>query len=315
MIKLANKTLIFSIISIIVFYLVFSLYSDFSLVLDSFSLMKVSYIPLVLLSISTALFIKGIRQYYLLKSNKIHIPLKKNFIIYLSGLSLVFTPGGVGETIKTKFLKNNFNVPIKNSFPIIIMEKYYEALAYIIIIAFTLFTYNEIVSQIALVLGIIFLVIIYINFRYEKLLDLIKIKLSKIKFFKDKVQNQKEFSESLKRITTPDKMFVGTGLSLIAVLFELLAIVLIFAAFGINLDFILISQISLVSLLFGYISFLPNGIGVTDASFIGLLVNNNISIASATVVVFTTRFIGLWFKTGIGVLTLRFVKEKNLNDN
>lgn len=295
---------------LIIFYLIFSIYSDISAVLKSLSTMNLIYLPLIFLFIFIGICIKGMRQYFLLGANNIHISFKDNMIIFMAGMSLVFTPAGMGEVIKTKFLQDNHEVTIKNTIPIVMMEKFHEFLAYIIIIGIAIIVYNSLISQIALVLGISIIIIIFINLKNKKAMKFLRKYMMKIKFLRKKIENEKGFRETFSKLTSPKNMFGGWVISTTSIFFELLAIYIIFVSFDFHLNFLLVSQITLTSLLLGYISFLPNGIGVTDGSFIGLLTQNGVTISMATALVLTIRFIGLWFKTGIGVLALKILNKK-----
>lgn len=295
---------------LIIFYLIFSIYSDISAVLKSLSTMNLIYLPLIFLFIFIGICIKGMRQYFLLRANNIHISFKDNMIIFMAGMSLVFTPAGMGEIIKTKFLQDNHEVTIKNTIPIVMMEKFHEFLAYIIIIGIAIIVYNSLISQIALVLGISIIIIIFINLKNKKAMKFLRKYMMKIKFLRKKIENEKGFTETFSKLTSPKNMFGGWVISTTSIFFELLAIYIIFISFDFHLNFLLVSQITLTSLLLGYISFLPNGIGVTDGSFIGLLTQNGVTISMATALVLTIRFIGLWFKTGIGVLALKILNKK-----
>lgn len=295
---------------LIIFYLIFSIYSDISAVLKSLSTMNLIYLPLIFLFIFIGICIKGMRQYFLLRANNIHISFKDNMIIFMAGMSLVFTPAGMGEVIKTKFLQDNHEVTIKNTIPIVMMEKFHEFLAYIIIIGIAIIVYNSLISQIALVLGISIIIIIFINLKNKKAMKFLRKYMMKIKFLRKKIENEKGFRETFSKLTSPKNMFGGWVISTTSIFFELLAIYIIFVSFDFHLNFLLVSQITLTSLLLGYISFLPNGIGVTDGSFIGLLTQNGVTISMATALVLTIRFIGLWFKTGIGVLALKILNKK-----
>lgn len=315
MFRTGNKLLFLSIAGMVLFYLIFSIYSDSSQVFKSLTSMKIVYMPLILSSIFIGVFFKSVRQYYLLRANNVNIPFKVNMIIFMAGMSLVFTPGGLGQVIKSKFLKDGHEVAIKNTVPVVMMENYHEFLAYVIIIAFTLLFYNFLIPQIAILFGSIILIVIYINVRYEKTMQFLRKYLMKIKFLRKKLEGEEGFRNTFYKLTSPKNMLLGSTITLCSVFFELLGIYFIFLSFNFNLNFILISQISLESLLLGYVSFLPNGIGVTDGSFIGLLIKNNIPLALATTVVMTIRFTGLWFKTLIGVIALKFLKMKDATNN
>lgn len=275
--------------------------------------MRLEFLPLILVFILAAVLVKGVRQYYLLKFNNIEISFRDSIIIFMAGLSLIFTPGGLGEMIKTKFFKDGHGIMIKNTAPIVVMEKYHEFLAAISVISVSILFHNSIEAKITIIFGIIILILTYVSLRYKKIPKLFKRFFLKIKTFQRIINGEEYSKKSFYVLTSPRKILFIWTVSIISMMLELIPIYMIFISFNLNqFDFILVSQIHLTSLILGYISFLPNGIGITDGSFIGMLVTRNLDLALATSVVLAIRFIGVWFKVSLGFIALKFLKvEKN----
>lgn len=310
MIRIGNKLLFFSILGMILFYFLLVLYSNVGQVIKSLTSIKLEFIPLILLFIVISVFIKSIRQDYLLKSCKIKIPFKQNFLIYLSGLSLIFTPGGIGSVVKTKFFKDNHGAPIKYTISIVMMEIYHELLGLVIILAITIFFYDFIESEIAFVLGSLFVALIYSVLRYPKIFISFSKFLNKISIFKKISENREETQKNLHILTSPLKILNSLAITLVSIMFDLVSLYLIFLAFGsYNLNFMVEIQSYITAFLLGQMAFLPNGVGVTDTSFVGILIARKLDLAVATSVVLTVRFIGLWIKIGMGLIALKFLKK------
>ena len=100
----------------------------------------IRFLVLILLSFTAAIFIKGIRQLLLLRTIGINLKFKENLLIYLGGLSLIATPAGLGQMIKSYFLFKKYDQPILKTAPVVILERYHDLLA--------LFCYMVIVSLI-----------------------------------------------------------------------------------------------------------------------------------------------------------------------
>ena len=94
---------------------------------------------------------------------------------------------------------------------------------------------------------------------------------SKIKFLKNILPNESIFSESFKNIFKPKILFVSSLIILLSCLFECLVIYFGFLSFGINLGFAKSIQLYYTSILYGGLSFLPAGIGVTEGSLAAFL--------------------------------------------
>ena len=97
-----------------------------------------------------------------------------------------------------------------------------------------------------------------------------------------------------------------------AKLAHLVNIYFIFLSFGVDLGLFISGQIYYTSLILGVITFIPAGIIVTESNMIGLLLEQNVEFAIATLIVIFTRIITMWATTVAGVLTLKFgFKETN----
>ena len=99
------------IFSVIIFYLVFIFYNDVNEFSSQWMTITFSYIPLILGLHFIVLLLRIIRQKILYDSLDVKISWKENLKIHMAGLSLIITPGGMGQTIKSYYLKNKFNYP------------------------------------------------------------------------------------------------------------------------------------------------------------------------------------------------------------
>ena len=71
---------------------------------------KIEFLPPILILVTISWFILFARWQILLKNSNIIIPLRSSFAIFISGFSLQFIPGEVGEFLKAQLLKNKFNI-------------------------------------------------------------------------------------------------------------------------------------------------------------------------------------------------------------
>ena len=75
------------------------------------------------------------------------------------------------------------------------------------------------------------------------------------------------------------------------------------------------SQIFFTSQLVGFLSFIPGGIIVTESSLLGLLLNQGVEFAQASIMVIMIRFWSIWIITIVGVVFLKTVLGKNSDGN
>jgi len=82
--------------------------------------------------------------------------------------------------------------------------------------------------------------------------------------------------------------------------------------FGLDLDFVFITIVNFSSLLFGVLTLVPAGIGVTEVSFVGFLTQEGVSLSLATSIIIMIRLTGIWFATGIGFITTKLLLSKKI---
>ena len=102
-------------------------------------------------------------------------------------------------------------------------------------------------------------------------------------------------------------MSFGWTISVVLWAIDSLAIYYGFVALNLDIGFIDSIQIFFTSLIYGIISFLPAGIGVTEGIFIGLLLERNIELPVATALILFIRFTTIWFLTFLGIIAIKFL--------
>ena len=111
-----DRKKIFFILGIISVYLAIILYGDINDLSKTFQTLKIEFIPIILGIIFVSLFIKSIRQKIFLDEIGLNLSIKKNLQLYIFGMSLVATPGGSGNIIKSQVLKERLEAsPVKEN--------------------------------------------------------------------------------------------------------------------------------------------------------------------------------------------------------
>ena len=307
-----DKFLIVIIITIII-YGVFLFISDFNLVYEKISNFKIIFVPIILSLISLNWIVRFYRWHILLKNSNIHVPIKNNFIIYLASLSLSITPGQIGEAIKSEFLKKQFKIPRSKTLPIIFIEKFYDLMGVLIasIIGVWYFEGGSYLISIGIVLLVLIFVLILSRSIFEKVLLLI----CKIKFFS---KYQKNFLESYNVLRNSLKTKIGLKSVILSFIFWVIqgiAVYFILLALGINeLNFLIATSANAISVLIGALSFVPGGLGVTEASMGGLLSLQGIEISFALITAVIIRIFTSWYTVVAGFIALKFSGGFSLNE-
>lgn len=295
---------------IIVFYIGFIAYSDFNEFAANIKNFKIEFLPIILATSFFSLVILGKRQQILLKELGIKIPFKDNLMIYFSGLSLIVTPGGAGEAIKSYYLKKKLGHNIAKTLPLVFVEKFSDLIAVTSIISLALFFIqkNEIFVIISIIIGIIILV--YGALRIRSFFNSIINVLKKIRRLDRFLQSLTESYDGLHSMTSRKILFKSWLISVVAWIIEAVSIYFVFLAFDVDLGIILTTMIMYSSVLVGALSFLPGGIGVTEVSAMKLLTQEGLELSLSTSIIIMMRITSIWFATIIGFITTKFVISK-----
>ena len=296
--------------AILIFYLGIIIVSDFEKFSSNMLQFKIEYLGIVLALNFSVLVIKGFRQHNILKKLGINVSNKDNLMLYFAGLSMLVTPGGTGQIIKSYFLKNKFGIEISKSFPLVFVERYNDLIAIMTIVTTILVIIQNYKLLLAVSVIWVIIILIYFIFRWNKVYIKIESIFTKINFLKKRIDG---FSKSYKGLqtTTSKKMMIENWMfSIVAWCIDAISVYLIFLGFNQNLDLIYTTFVMYTSLLIGFITFLPAGLGVTELSVIGLLTSKGIEISLVTSIIIMIRLTSIWFATIIGLLTTKiFLKD------
>jgi len=306
-----KKKSILIIVLIMSFYVLLAVYSDINQLIKHLQKIEIYFIVPILLSFTISPFIKSIRQFFLLTKIDVRISFKQNIILYFAGLSMLVTPGGIGGIIKSHFLLKNHNKPISKTAPIIVIERYHDALALFSIVTLFSIIHSTTALTIPIFIVGIFLLLGILIIKNKKLLRLFQQKLGRVRFLKIIEESSEGFNNTLVSISTRRSMFLSWIISLTAVLFEGIGIFLCFQAFGLNFDFILSTTFGLSSVLFGAMSLLPAGVGLTEFSFVQILLSHSVDFSVATALVLFYRLVSIWYVTCIGIVATRFASKQH----
>jgi len=309
-----NQKILVVITSSIIIYATFLILSDFNKLSEKILDFKIEFLPIIL----SLVFIGWLALYYrwtiLLKNSGYKLPHKKNFQIFLSGFPLSITPGKVGELLKCELLKENFGTPRKITAPIILVERFYNAVGIIMISSFGILYFDF--SGIVIVIVTCILVGIFLTLRSKRLFLNIIEKTSKIKFLSRFSDSFTDSYDVINNSIKPKIFVISAVLSAIYWLLESIAVYFILQSFGIDLfelsDVILTYTTSIIV---GIASFVPAGIGVAEGTLIGLLTANGLTFSTAVSLAIFIRIFTLWYAVLVGFIALKFTGVFSLSNS
>ena len=301
----------FFLFGILIFYVIFIAYSDFQEFSINISQFDFSYLPIILAFVFLGIMIKSLRQQLLYKQIEVFISFKTGILLFISGLSMIVTPGGSGELIKSYYLKKNFGYPLAKTFPTVIMERLLDltGIAGILLIVGLLLDNYNIISLMLILLSTLSL--IFASGKKKKLFNFLLSIIEKIPILKKQASSFSESYQVFGELTSGKIMTKTLGLSFFVWMTDAIMIYFIFVGFNLNFDIIFSTFSMYSSLLLGVLTMVPAGIGVTEVSFVEILRGEGVDTATSTSLVILFRLVTIWFLTVLGFCATRYFLKNN----
>jgi uncharacterized protein (TIRG00374 family) len=245
------------------------------------------------------------RWHYYLKVLGLRIPAGHSFLVFLGGFSLTVTPGKLGEVVKALLLRESHGIAAARTAPIVVAERLTDLMGLLLLACVGIFTFKA--DPLFLIIGaglIVFgLVVISVEPIAKFFLRLCR-RLPGLRKLAPKLEEAYRTTAELLR---PAPLVLGVVLSTVSWFFECTAFWAVVHGFsGASVDIQAATFIYASMTVAGALSFLPGGLGVTEAGMLAMLgelaVGCGRSVAAAAT--FVTRLCTLWFAVVIGIAAL-----------
>ena len=301
--KIINKIIVI-IIAVVGLYAAFFIASDIRTVYDKIINFKIEFLLIIIPLVTSGWFVLFARWHLLLKNSKIFIPKKDSLLIFFSGFALTIIPGKVGELIKSQLLKTKFEVPRSKTVPIVMLEQFYTLIGLVIISFFGIWFFELGVYVIGFFTALLIFAFILISSRkvFNKLITIFE----KRKFTSRFVEPLSSSYDIIKKSTKGPITFYASALTVIFWFIEAVVVYLVLLSFGIeNIEFLKVIPTYATSLMLGFLSFLPMGLGVVEGSLASFFSLQGIEVSLSLTIVIIIRIFTRWFGVAIGFLALR----------
>lgn len=244
-----------------------------------------------------------------LKKLKFEVPPAASFHIFIAGMSMSVTPGKVGEVLKSVLLKERYDLPVARSAPIVFAERLTDLLGLFVIagLGIATFEFGRAAFGVALVLVGLLIGVLNQPAMVARLLELWE-KLPLVGHLRAPLE---ESYQAARELLSWRLLSGTTVLSVLGWSMEAFAFYLILHALGAeHATLQSASFIFAMTTILGAISFLPGGLGVAEASMIGVLILMGIfsDESSATAATYLIRFTTLWFGVLLGLGALAWFR-------
>lgn len=244
------------------------------------------------------------------------IPAGRHLLYYLSGFALSTTPGKAGEAIRSLYL-HRYGVGYHQSISVLFVERLLDmmAIALLAVVACVYFPDYRWVAAVAVVAALVALILLHQAWAINAL----EAQASRFGKLEKPVKHIVIMLRSALLLMKNRQLLGGLFLGIIAWGGEGIGLYLTLDAMGASIDLWLAVSIYGVAVLVGALSFLPGGLGGTEAAMTLLLIASGADKATALAATLVCRLATLWFAVGLGLVSMGTValrpSDKNLQEN
>ncbi len=320
MIEQLRRRLILGVLLGVVVVSVVIFLSDASALADAFRAFEWQLAPLVIALILlnyTLRFVKW--QYYLRLVGAEGLSRRDSAMIFVSGFTMVMTPGKLGELLKAYLIRTRSGTPLSSTIPVVLVERLTDGLATLLLVGVGVIVFPF--GWPLFVGGLVAAAILLGVLQRESLIARILRRLEATRLQR-RVQALEQLYVSTRFLLAPKPLLIAVSLGAVSWFGECVAFFLILTGLGIDPSWHLLLAATFVfgaAAWFGALSLLPGGLGVAEASAAALLlltIDDPVltgSVAGAATLLM--RFATLWFGVLLGVLALAVVSRWTATDD
>ena len=267
-----------------------------------------------LLALGNYLVRFGRWQYYL-RVLGIRLPARDSLQVFLAGFALTVTPGKLGEAVKAFLLRESHRVPVSRTAPIVIAERLTDLVALLLLALVGVFTFD--VDRRFLAAGALLVTLGIAIVSIEPLAELALAIAARLPLVRRVAPRLRDFHLATATLVRPTPLLIATALSAVSWFLECVAFwVVVGGMQGAAVSLRAATFIYASMTVAGALSFLPGGLGVTEAGMLALLIRlgSGLDRGSAAAATFVTRACTLWFAVAIGLPALiAYARRKHVH--
>ncbi len=296
-------------------YVGFSIWADVGRVGAALASFQWGYALLACLLAAANYGVRFLRwQYYLRKVGATNVSPRDSLQVFLAGFALTVTPGKLGEAVKAVLLRASHRIPMAKTAPIVIAERVTDLAALLLLALVGVFDRDVdarflIAGAVLVVAG---LVVVSVD-PVAKAAIAIAGRLPLLRRFAHRLDDAHAHTAIL---LAPLPLLAATALATVSWFFECLAFYFVVRGFpGAHIGLQSATFVYAATTVAGALSFLPGGLGVTEAGMLALLVRRaGIEKGPAAAATFITRAATLWFAVALGLpALLLYTRRKHVN--
>ena len=238
------------------------------------------------------------------------VPRLQHFGIYISGFALTTTPGKAGEAIRSLYLQR-YGVRLTHSLSTMFVERLVDFISMVLLSIVVAVQFKE-YSLMLLIIGVILLTALPL-IHYEPFLNFIARTGERLpEKFSRLTNHLMELIRSSLNLLKNKYLYGGLIIGVIAWGAEGTAFYYTLNSLDIDASIFLAISIYAIAVLIGALSFIPGGLGSTEAVMGFLLTAIGADLPSAVAATLICRMATLWFAVVVGFISMGTLALKNI---
>jgi glycosyltransferase 2 family protein len=306
------RTWIFLLVFVVLAVTAFSMVGDIRGVIHSVSGFHWWTFAAAIVLAMTNYVLRFFRWQLYLQDQGVKVPSSSSAIVFGAGLSLAVTPGKLGELVKCYLLQEMHDVPIPLTAPVVLAERVSDLVALLAIAVIGVAWYGIAASLV--VAATILIAAGFVLLAWPRPTRWLINLATSPRFLRRLREPLHSIYNGVAHLCRPKLLMVSSVIAIPAWLCECVGFWLIIRGFpespavALGLATIIYAGTTIA----GALSFLPGGLGVTEASMTYLLVRGASALSNETALAATllTRLATLWFAVVIGLVFLAWAKAR-----
>jgi len=246
--------------------------------------------------------LRFLRWELFLRQSGVRLRRRDSAILYFSAYLMVITPGKIGEVFKAGLLRERFAVPLARGLPVIVAERVYDFLGVLLLAAAGLAAWpGPLVGLRAGLLAALAVPLVLILFQVRPVRDHLVASVAAHRHLATHRESLAGAAAALGRLLGPRDAFWALALSTAAWGAECLGMWVTCRGLGLEVSVGQAGFVYAAGTLIGSLSFLPGGLGGTEATIVWLLGRLAVPDSAGAAAALVIRLFTLWLAVGVGL--------------
>ena len=231
--------------------------------------------------------------------------------MFLAGFALTVTPGKLGEAVKAVLLRASHGIAMARTAPIVVAERVTDLVALLLLALVGVFSFD--VDKRFLVAGAVLVVAGLVVVSVDPVARAAIRIAGRMPLLRRFAHRMEDFHAHTVTLLAPGPLVVASALAVCSWFLECLAFWVVVHGFpGASIGMREATFVYATTTVAGALSFLPGGLGVTEAGMLALLrrLGQGFVEGTALAATFVTRVATLWFAVALGLPALVFYARR-----